>query len=178
MALLGFGDHDDTLGYRTLDEREVRGSSGIMLVVGLVAVINGFVLNRYEVLPWLIGFMVLNFALAVVLGPKLSPTYALARLLTWRQTPLPIGAVQKRFAWTLGLLMTGTAFGLSFLLLQDASWFEPVCMICLVCLLLMFLETAFGICVGCYIYRLAVRVGVFPTPEVKPNCMGDACTTE
>ncbi len=177
MALFGFGEHDETRGYRTLDEREVRGSSGLMLVVGLVAVINGFVLQRYEVLPWLTGFLALNFALAVFLGPKLSPTYALARLLTWRQTPLPIGAVQKRFAWTLGLLMTSSAFGLSLLLVQDASWFEPVCMICLVCLLLLFLETAFGICMGCYIYRLAVRIGLFPTPKVKPNCMGDACET-
>ncbi len=178
MALFGFGDHDDRLGFRTLDEREVRGSSGLMLAVGLVAVVNGFVLQRYEVLPWLTGFLALNFALAVFLGPKLSPTYALARLLTWRQTPLPIGAVQKRFAWSLGLIMTTSAFGLSLLLLRDASWFGSICIICLICLLLLFLETAFGICVGCHIYRLAVRVGIFPAPQVKPNCMGDACATD
>lgn len=177
MPLLGFGEHHETLGYRTLDEREVRGSSGLMLAVGLAAVVNGFVLQRYEVLPWLTGFLALNFAVAVVLGPKLSPTYALARLLTWRQTPLPIGAVQKRFSWALGLLMTSTAFGLSLLLLQDPSWFESLCLLCLVCLGLLFLETAFGICVGCHIYGLAVRVGLFPKPEVKPRCMGDACAT-
>jgi hypothetical protein len=178
MPLLGFGEHDETLGYRTLDEREVRGSSGLTLAVGLVAVINGFVLQRYDVLPWLTGFLALNFLVAVSLGPKLSPTFALARLLTWRQTPLPIGAIQKRFAWTLGFLMTASAFGLSLLLLQDPSWFEPVCLLCIVCLLLLFLETAFGICVGCYLYRGLVRVGIFPRPAVKPNCMGDACPTD
>lgn len=175
MAAFDFGDFDPQLGYKVLDERVVRGSAGLMLLVGLVAFVNGFVIRNYAVLPYLSGFMAVNFAIAVLVNPKFAPTYAVARLLVRGQTPLPIGAVQKRFAWSLGLGLSAAIFGLSLLLVGDASWFDRVCELCLVCLLLLYLETAFGVCVGCKIYRLALRLGLLAPPPVAPNCMGDAC---
>ena len=175
MTVFGFGELRDGQPYPVLDERVVRGSAGLMLLVGFVAFVNGFVVKNYAILPWLTGFLSLNFGLAVLVNPKLSPTFALARIFVWRQSPLYIGAVQKRFAWSLGLALSSTAFALSLKLVDDATWFEPVCMLCLICLLFLFLETAFGICVGCQIYKLAVRLGVFPKPAVTPRCTGDAC---
>jgi len=146
-----------------------------MLLVGVVAFIYGFIIKEYAVLPYLSGFMALNFALGIFINPKLSPTFFLARLFTFRQDPLPIGAIQKRFAWSLGLALTTTVFVLSLFLVNDASWFEPVCLLCLICLLFMFLETAFGICVGCQLYYLALRLKLIKKPEVAPNCMGNSC---
>ena len=175
MALIQFGDFDNNLGYATLNERAVRASSGIMLVIGIWALVNAFVLRNFIVVPWVSGILLVNFAIAVFINPRLAPIYALATWVVRKQTPLPIGAIQKRFAWSLGLVLASTIFGLSFMLLADPNWFGPVCMLCVLCNMLLFLESAFGICVGCKLYGLAVRVGLLKQAEVKPNCMGDAC---
>ncbi len=147
-----------------------------MLLVGVIASINGFVVKNYAILPYLTGFLALNFFIGIFVSPKLSPTMAVSKLLVRKQCPLPIGAIQKKFAWSLGFLLTGATFALSLLLVNDASWFEPVCMLCLICLLFLFLETAFGICVGCKIYFLAVKLKLLKPEPVTPNCMGDACS--
>jgi hypothetical protein len=178
MTWLGFGEVRDGIAFKVVDERVVRGSAGLMLLLGSIAAINGFILKNYGVLPWLSGFLVLNFALGVLVGPKVMPTFALARLLTWRQQPLWVGAVQKRFAWSLGLALSLSIFGLSFELMADASWFNAVCRLCLICILFLYLESAFGICVGCQLYKLALRLKLVPRPEIVPNCTGDACAPE
>lgn len=175
MSFFSFGEMNESLGYKTLDERVMRGSAGIMLLIGFIAFVNGFVIKNYPVLPYLSGFLLLNFVIGVFVNPKFAPTVFLARLLVRKQTPLPIGAIQKRFAWSLGLTMMTAIFVMSLFLVTDASWFEPVCMLCLICLLFLYLETAFGICVGCQLYHLSVRIGLLKAPPVTPNCMGDAC---
>jgi hypothetical protein len=71
--------------------------------------------------------------------------------------------------------MSSAILIMSLFLVGDATWFDSVCFWCLICLALMYLETSFGICVGCKIYDLGVHVGLFAKPVIKPNCMGDAC---
>lgn len=175
MSIVSFGEESPELGYKILDERVMRGSAGLMLLIGLVAFVNGFVVKYYAPLPYLSGFLLGNFALGVFVNPKFAPTYAVARLLVHGQAPLPIGAIQKKFAWSLGLTLMAAVFAMSLQLITDPSWFDPVCMVCLVCLLFLYLETAFGICVGCKLYGLALRLGLARAPAVAPNCMGDAC---
>jgi hypothetical protein len=113
--------------------------------------------------------------IGLFINPKFSPTVILGRIFTYKQSSLPIGAIQKKFAWSLGLGLSTVIFVLSFFLLGDVTYFEPVCMLCLLCILLLYLETAFGICVGCKLYYLFVYLKIFKKPEVDPNCMGDAC---
>ena len=175
MATFSFGEFSTEHGYKILDERVMRGSAGIMLLVGAIASIHGFILKNYAVLPYLSGFLVLNFVLGIFVNPKFSPTVFIARLLVRKQSPLPIGAIQKKFAWTLGLGLSTAIFVMTFPLLNDSSWFDPVCMLCLICLLFLFLETAFGICVGCQTYFIAIRLKLIKPPVIKPNCMGDSC---
>jgi hypothetical protein len=178
MSIVSFGEESPELGYKTLDERIMRGSAGVMLLIGFIAFVNGFVIKNYPPLPYLSGFLLANFAVGVFINPKFAPTYAVARFMVRKQAPLPIGAIQKKFAWSLGMSMMAAVFGMSLLLVNDASWFDPVCMLCLVCLLFLYLETAFGICVGCKLYGLALRLGLMKPPPVAPNCMGDACKIE
>ena len=178
MSWSSFGDFSDEHGFRILDERVVRGSAGLMLFIGIIAAINGFILRNYVVLPYLSGFLAVNFLVGIFVSSKVAPTMALSKLLVRKQSPLPIGAIQKKFAWSLGLVLTTAIFGLSLLLVNDASWFEPVCMLCLICLLFLFLETAFGICVGCKLYFLAVKLKLLKPEPVTPNCMGDSCKVE
>jgi hypothetical protein len=175
MPIFSFGEYIADKGFKTVDEREMRGSAGIMLLLGFIAFVNGFVIQNYIVLPYISGFLAMNFFIGIFINPKFSPTILLSQIFIWKQNKLPIGAIQKRFAWSLGFILSVTIFTLSLYLLSDISYFDPVCMLCLICILLLFLETAFGICVGCKLYHLTVRVGILKAPDEKPNCMGDAC---
>lgn len=175
MSFISFGEYKNDSAFKVLEERNMRASAGIMMLLGLIAFINGFILNNFIVITYISGFLTLNFLIGLFINPKFSPTMFLGWLFVRKQSPLYIGAIQKKFAWSLGLSLVGTVFGLSFLLLNDVTWFEPICMMCLICLLLLYVEVAFGICIGCKLYYLALRLKLIPAPKVKPNCMGDAC---
>ena len=175
MAIISFGKYVDGINYKVLNERQVRASSGIMFLFGLVASINGLILKNYSVIPYISGFLLFSFLVAVFINPKYSPTMILGYLFVHKQTPLHIGAVQKRFAWSLGLALSAAIFVLSVFLLKDASYFDPLCMLCIICLVLLYLETAFGICIGCKLYFLSIKMGLLKAPAERPNCMGDAC---
>ena len=175
MSIISFGEYIEGHSYKVLDERQVRASSGIMFLLGMIAFINGFILNQYLIIPYICGFLLLSFMIAVFINPKYSPTMFIGYVFVRKQSRLPIGAVQKRFAWSLGMVLAAAIFILSLLLLKDPSYFDRVCELCLICLALLFLETAFGICVGCKLYHLAIRMKLLKKPTENPNCMGDAC---
>jgi len=175
MSIVSFGEYVEGINYKVLNERQVRASSGIMFLFGLVAFINGFILKNFFVIPYISGFLLLSFSVAVFINPKYSPTMFIAYIFVRKQTPLYIGAIQKKFAWSLGMALSAAIFVLSIFLLTDVSYFEPLCLICLICLVLLYLETAFGICIGCKLYFLSIKMKLLKEPEEKPNCMGDAC---
>ena len=175
MKIFSFGEYIDNSSFKVLDERVMKGSGALLFLIGIIAFINGFIVKNYIVLPYLSGFMVLNFAIGVFINPKFSPTIIVAKLLTRKQKPLWVGAVQKKFAWSLGLGLSSAIFILSLLLLNDVSYFETVCQLCILCLTLIFLEMGFGICIGCKMYFGAIRLKLIPRPKVNPNCSGDSC---
>jgi len=178
MTTFSFGDYSEEQGFKTLDERQMRGSAGIMLLLGIIAFINAFILQQYQAVQYISGFLMVNFIIGIFINPKFSPTMFISYVFVRKQSKLPIGAIQKRFAWSLGLALSVAIFILSFYLLKDVSYFEPVCMLCLICLFLLYLETAFGICVGCKLYYVAIWAKILKEPEQKPNCMGDSCSVE
>jgi len=175
MIILSFGEYIEGRKYKVLDERQLRASAGIMLLLGIIASINGFILNKYTVIPYISGFLLLNFLIGIFINPKYAPTMLLAKLIVYNQSPLPIGAIQKKFAWSLGLVLSTVIFSLSLFLINDATFFDPVCLLCIICLVLLYLEAAFGICVGCKLYDLAINLNLLKKPIEKPNCMGDSC---
>lgn len=175
MSIISFGEYTEGKGFKVLDERAMRASAGMMFLLGLYAFINAFILQNFIVIPYIAGFLMLNFLIGIFINPKFSPTLFLGRLIVRKQSPLPIGAIQKKFAWSLGLVLATVIFILSLQLQNDISFFEPVCMLCLICLFLLFIETAFGICGGCKLYYFAIWLKLFKAPEEKPNCMGDSC---
>lgn len=175
MSIISFGEYIEGKNYKVLDERRMRASAGIMLLLGLIAFINGFILQNFIVIPFIAGFLMLNFMIGIFINPKFSPTVFIAYLIVRKQSPLPIGAIQKKFAWSLGLGLSLVIFSLSLMLVSNVAYFQPVCILCLICLVLLYLETSFGICLGCKLYYLAIRLKLLKEPEEKPNCMGDAC---
>ena len=175
MAIISFGEYKDGRKYKTLDERGVRASAGIMFLLALVAFVNAFFLQRFHVIPFIAGFLALNFAIGIFINPKFSPTVIIATYITRNQSELPIGAIQKKFAWGLGLTLSVSILILSILLQSDPFFFKSVCALCILCLFLLFAETAFGICVGCELYHSFLKMKWIKEPEEKPNCMGDSC---
>jgi hypothetical protein len=175
MFIASFGEYNKGNNFKVLDERQLRASAGIMLFLSIIASINGFILNKYHIIPYISGFLLLNFIIGIFINPTYSPTMLLAKIMIYKQSPLPIGAIQKKFAWSLGLVLSAIIFTLSLFLIKNASYFDPVCLLCVVCIILLYLETAFGICVGCKLYDLAIQLKLLKKPLEKPNCMGDAC---
>lgn len=170
-----FGEYKNGSKFKIVDEREFRASAGIMLALALIAFINVGFLQRYYVITVVAGFLMLNFLIGIFLNPKYAPTIILAKEIVKNQSELPIGAIQKKFAWSMGLTLASVVFILSLLLLNNPIFFEPVCLLCLSCMGLLYLETAFGICIGCKLYHYALKLKLLPQPEVNPNCMGDSC---
>ena len=178
MSIVSFGEYIEGTNFKVLDERQMRASAGIMFLLGLIAFINAFILENYIVIPFISGFLMLNFIIGVFINPKYSPTLLIAYLFVRKQSPLPIGAIQKKFAWSLGLGLATVIFILSLFLINDVTYFEPVCILCIICLILLYFEVAFGICFGCKLYYLFIYLKLFKEPDIKPNCMGDACEVE
>jgi len=146
-----------------------------MFLLGIIAFINGFILKQYMIIPYISGILLFSFAISVFINPKYSPMMFISKWIVSKQTPLYVGAIQKKFAWSLGMGLSLAIFVLSFYLLTDIKYFSPVCMLCLICLILLFFETAFGICVGCKFYYLAIKLKLIKEPKVRPNCIGESC---
>ena len=148
-----------------IDERAVRAAAGLLFLAGGIAV--AWALNTQStrpLQPFGMLFMV-DMLLRVTAGDRWSPTMALGRLVVSRQTPEWVGAAQKEFAWWLGFGLAATSC-VTMGLLAAPLWVTLA--LCGVCLTLLFLETAFGICVGC---ALQTRFGKRP----PMYCPGGSC---
>jgi len=136
-----------------VDDVSARGVAAGTALIGLVCL----VLHQ----PWLMVVLALQFALRGATGPRFEP---LALLVTRVVTPAlpfaerPTPGPPKRFAQSIGLLVTATASVLYFGLGAEVAATG------LIALLVVFatLESGFGICVGCKVFGWLMRRGVIP----------------
>ncbi len=175
--LFNFGEHTPGITYKTVDEHVIRLSAMILLLLSLLAFTNGFMMRNFEVLPYITAFMMINFFIGVVINSKFAPTIIIAKFFN-KKEPLLIGAVQKHFAWSLGLLLSSVAFVLTLFLLDDVHFFDPLCMLCIFCSTLLYFEAVFNVCIGCKLYHVALKMKLLKEPKDKPKCMGDSCDTD
>lgn len=158
--------------YPVINEREVRGAAGIMFFIGLVSFVYVFVTRSYTPLYIVVPLFWIDFFIKSIFQPHWSPFGFIARFIVRKQKPEYVGAIQKRFAWSIGLflatimLIGPIGFGIRGML--------PLT-ICLVCIFFMWLESSFGICLGCNIYTFLIRIGVLDEPDVRPACPGGVC---
>ena len=151
-----------------VNEREVRGAAGLLFLFGFYGFMVAVLLGDASVIRAFGMFFMLDMLIRLSIGAKWSPTILMASLLVFRMKPEMVGLAQKKFAW-------GFGFALAFMSCFGFGWlglpFSLVGWMCSFCLGLLFLEASFGICVGCWLYRLFMR----KTPE---NCPGGVCTPE
>ncbi|MEY2435035.1 MAG: hypothetical protein QOC92_4760 [Acidimicrobiaceae bacterium] len=124
---------------------------------------------------WITVILAYGFVARVLTGPKLSP---LGQLVTRVVTPrLPIAprlvpGPPKRFAQAIGVVFSVTALVLTF---GFDQWGAAKVVLGLL-VIAAFLESAFGLCLGCKAFALLMRAGVIPE-EVCERCnniWGDA----
>ena len=158
--------------YPVVNERAVRAGAGLMFAAGGFAFFQAFYLQEYVFVEWLVVILLIDFFCKVFLGPQYSPISRLAQLIVRKQTPEYVGGVQKRFAWSIGFFlaatMTALIFGFGILGSVNLA-------ICSICLIFMFMESAFGICVGCKMYSGLLALGILKQPEYTPVCPGNVC---
>jgi len=161
--------------YPVLNERAIRAGAGMMFVLGLFAFFQAFFLQEFVYIQWFVLFFWFDFFTKVVIGTAFSPVSIFANWIVKKQMPEYVGAIQKRFAWSMGLFLSSVMIVLIFGF-GIMGW--PNLLICGLCLSFMFMESAFGICVGCKIYNMLVTYRILAKPEYQPVCPGNVCAIE
>lgn len=151
-----------------INERAVRAAAGLLFLLGGAAFATALATGSVQPLQPFGMFFMIDMALRVTAGDRWSPTLLLGRLAVKGQGSEWVGAPQKKFAWWLG-------FGLAFVSCAGMGLFAAplwvTLVLCGVCLSLLFIETAFGICVGCALQGLFGK-------QPPMYCPGGACDVE
>ena len=164
-SFLQFGEDHPDYSVRVLNEREARGAAGIMFLFAMIAFMTAWFKGDFTPTKLTIVAFFIDFFIRVLINPRFSPTLIMARWMVNNQTAEYVGAPQKRFAWSIGLVLA--TFMMLLVVINDVR--GPINMItCLVCLILLFFESAFGICVGCKMYNLFNK-------EKAQLCPGNVC---
>lgn len=160
-----FGEIVEGYSIPVLNEREIRASAGILFLAVFLSLMFILFKNNFVPVKYVITVFFTDFIIRIFVSPKYSPTLIIGRLIVNNQVPEYVGAKQKKFAWTVGLILSATMF--VFLVLVNA--FSPITgIVCLICLLFLFFESAFGICLACKFYAWAFK-------EKVQYCPGEVC---
>lgn len=163
--IIQFGETVEGYNIPVLNEREIRASAGILFLAVFISLVLILSDGNFVPIKYVISLFLTDFLIRIFINPKFSPILIIGRLIVRNQVPEYVGAQQKKFAWMVGLVLSVTMF--IFLVVINA--FSPITGItCLVCLILMFFETAFGICIGCIVYKMIYK-------EKAQYCPGEAC---
>ena len=136
------------------------------LVAGAVAVLAVVTIAFHQ--GWLLPVLAYGFVARVLTGPTLSPLgLVAARVITprlavaHRYSPGPA----KRFAQSIGAVFTVTATALYYGAGEQTAAFALLAVLAVFAAL----ESAFGLCIGCRVFSVAMRLGLVP-PAVCENC--------
>lgn len=164
--LFAFGERIEGYEIPVLNEREVRASAGILFLLAIVSFMNAWLSGDFRFTRVFVVAFLIDFTIRVFINPQFSPSLILGRFMVRRQVPEYVGAIQKRFAWSIGWML---ALSMLFLVVINRVIGPLNLIICLTCLTLLFFEAAFGICIGCKIYNLFFQ-------RQAQLCPGDSCT--
>jgi hypothetical protein len=147
-----------------VNEREARAAAGILAMLGTIIIFVAIGFNHVIVARVYLAFLWFDF-LARIINASYSPSMLLGRFIVRNQKPEYVGAMQKRFAWTIGWFISFPMV-YWFVLHWDITFYKVL--ICVLCITLMFLESAFSICLGCMLYKIITR-------EDAKHCPGGVC---
>ena len=163
--LIQFGEQVEGYNIPVLNEREIRASAGILFLATFISLMFVLFKNNFLPIKYVLTAFLADFLIRVFINPKFSPTLIIGRLIVNNQTPEYVGAQQKKFAWTIGVILSATMF----VFIVVINSISPITgIICLICVVFLFFEAAFGICLGCKFYPLFFK-------EKAQRCAGEVC---
>ncbi len=167
----GVSENGQELHAPVFNEHEVRAAAGLTMVLGAVAFVYAFFAQIYWPIQLVTTLFFVEFLIRVSVGLKYSPMGILAHWMVQRQVPYWVSAKPKRFAWSLGLVLS---FAMMIITNTGIRGVLPLS-ICMVCLVLMWLEAVLGICLGCEIHGQLVKRGWVKKDEAYEICAHGAC---
>lgn len=160
-----FGEDVKGFSIRVLNEREIRAGAGILFVFMFIAILSAIMQGDFLLLKYAVMIFLADMLIRVLVNPRYSPVLILGRFIVRNQVPEYVGAVQKKFAWVIGITLGLTMF----ILINLMNTFSVITgLICLICLIFLFFESAFGICLGCKFYSWIYK-------EKAQYCPGEVC---
>jgi uncharacterized protein DUF4395 len=136
------------------------------LVAGGVVILSAVAIAFDQ--PWLTAVIAYGFVARVLTGPTLSP---LGQLVTRGVTPRlplasrPVPGPPKRFAQGIGATLSTTAAVLAVGLGLHTAGYAVLALVIVAATL----ESVLGLCLGCMLFGLLMRIGVIPR-EVCESC--------
>lgn len=160
-----FGERVKGYDIPVLNEREARAGAGILLLPAIASFVNSYLTHNFIFTKIFVTVFMIDFFIRIFINPNYAPSLILGRFFVQNQTPEYVGAVQKRFAWSIGFILSVIMF---FIIVVFEIMTTIKIGICLLCITFLFSETAFGICIGCILYH--------KIQEKRPlYCPGDVC---
>jgi hypothetical protein len=164
-GILEFGERIDGFPVRVLNERVVRAGAGIVFFFAIVSFMNAWLTGNFQPTRVFVVAFLVDFTIRIFINPRYAPSLVLGQWFVRSQQPEYVGAPQKRFAWAIGFVL---ALMMLYLVVINNVIGPINLIVCATCLLLLFFESAFGICLGCKLYNLFNR-------EQARLCPGGAC---
>jgi hypothetical protein len=149
--IFAFGEQHKDYSVPVLNERAVRASAGILFFFAIVCFMNAWLMGNFQPTRVFVVTFLVDFTIRIFINPRYAPTLIVGQWFVRKQQPEYVGAPQKRFAWAIGFVLALTML----YLVVINNVIGPINLIvCSTCLVLLFFESAFGICIGCKIYNL------------------------
>ncbi len=172
--IFDFGEVVEGYDVKVLNEREARAGAGILFLFAFLSFVNCIVTKNILITQLFIEIFLLEFVIRVLINPKYAPSLLLGRFMVKNQIPEYVGARQKKFAWSIGLMLAIFLLGLSTIfpskmpIGQESLHNALIGLSCITCLILLYFEAVFGICLGCKLYNLFHK-------EEAQYCAGGTC---
>jgi hypothetical protein len=164
-SFFAFGQNLPDYAVPVFNERAVRASAGILFVFAFAAFAQALLRGDFQATQVFVVAFVMEFGIRLFVNPRWAPAMIVGQWVVRGQEPEYVGAPQKRFAWGIGLAL---GLWMLYLLVVERSIGPINMLVCGTCLLLMFFETAFGICIGCKLHD-------WLRPEQAQLCPGGTC---
>jgi hypothetical protein len=158
--------------YEVVNEKAIRIQAGIMAVLASYSLVSTQIADNWLPIQIVSVLFFIDFFLKVVVSLRLSILYQFSQWLVRKKEPEYVGAVQKRFAWSIGLILS--ALMVYFQYIPAEKGIEPI-ILCSLCIIFTTLESLFGFCAGCKLYYGLISLHVIKKPEINPACPGGTC---
>src|SRR5947209_6396649 len=109
-SVIKFGEDVEGYNVPVLNEREIRAAAGIMFVMLFISWMLILFKENFMLVKYVIILFFTDFLVRVLVSPRFSPALIIGRLIVSSQTPEYVGAAQKKFAWKIGVALSGLMF--------------------------------------------------------------------